>query len=100
MDITLMTNNKTRRQHMKRLFVLLLAVVIGLAFAGATFAADKAAVPAKDEKAAVATDKAPANDKTADTKTKVEKKHVKKHKKAKKEKKAEEAPKTEAEPAK
>lgn len=38
---------------MKKLFVILLALMIGVAFAGATFAAEKkAAAPAKEEKMA------------------------------------------------
>jgi hypothetical protein len=78
---------------MKKMFLVVLAVLIGFAFVTTTFAQDKAPAKAAD-KPAVAADKAPAGDaaKAADAKNVKAEKKVKKAKKAKKEEKKEEAP--------
>jgi hypothetical protein len=53
---------------MKKTLLVVLALVIALAFVGTTFAQDKAvSTPAKDSKAAVATDKAATDKKAAAT---------------------------------
>lgn len=86
---------------MKKFFMIVLAVVIGLAFVTTTFAQDKAPAPEKKaEKAAVAADKdKAAGDKApADAKDKKPPKKAKK-KAPKKEEKKDEAKKDEAKPA-
>ncbi len=90
---------------MKKFFMIVLAVVIGLAFVTTTFAQDKAPAPDKKaEKAAVAADKdkaagdkAPADAKDKKPPKKAKKKAPKKDEK--KEEKKDEAKKDEAKPA-
>ena len=87
---------------MKKMFVLILAVVIGIAFAGVTFAADEKAPMKAADKPAMAAEKkdaaAPADKAMEKKDEKAEKKVEKKHhkKKAKKEEKKEEAKPAEA----